>query len=190
MKNAALPTHHAAYIVLTACGATPCNASCCLARLAAPLMSLVLSFRRCPTKTRHTPTSAYGCRQTVSIPSRAAILVQDTGPVWESFRELLLLPKAPKAKSSPKRGCFSNKRKASEAMFTLQAEKQVWSRFPSFCSSRRPPPSLFLFPLRADHCHPSPPLHAGHRCPSSPFSSGRRPVSPPLCPFAAPSSLP
>ena len=82
------------------------------------------------------------------------------GPVWGSFWELLLLQKAPKAKTSPKRGLLFPKAKAEKAHFTLGIEKLLWASFPSFygrtvifffprlfssiCLRRRLPPSLRL----------------------------------------------
>ena len=72
----------------------------------------------------------------------------------------MLLQKAPKAKSSPKRGLLFPKAKAEKAHFTLGIEKLLWASFPSFygrtvifffprlfssiCLRHRLPPSLRL----------------------------------------------
>ena len=79
------------------------------------------------------------------------------------------MQEAPKATIYPKRGRFSNQRKAAEASFTLQTKKLLRTSFPSFCSDRR---------------HPSP----AHISARAPFHAGRRSSSPPRLPPPLPST--
>ena len=80
------------------------------------------------------------------------------------------MQEAPKATIYPKRGRFSNQRKAAEASFTLQTKKLLRTSFPSFCSDRRHPSPAHISarapPPRRPPLLPSapaaaPPLHAG-----------------------------
>ena len=91
--------------------------------------------------------------------------------VWGSFLQLLLLQVARKARSSPKRGCFSYQRANPDAHFLVPS----YASFPApFSPPRQPPPPLTSPPRRPSLLLLSPPR------PSPPLCSGRRPLSPPL----------
>ena len=86
------------------------------------------------------------------------------------------MQEAPKSTIYPKRGRFSNQRKATEASFTLQAKKLLRTSFPSFCSDRPTPPIPYPH-LRAGSPstpaarRPSPPRRPPQLLPSAPAAA-------------------
>ena len=98
----------------------------------------------------------------------------DVGPVWGSFLQLLLLQVAGKARSSPKRGCFSHQRANPEAHFCLATKSTVRGASRAFARPvvRLLPRSFFpSAPTTATPHLPSAPPIAAPPLPSAPLPS-------------------